>query len=622
MKRLVIIGLMIWNLGVTYSVNAVDNKSSFAKGGNEELILRSFPIERLLSYQGILKDNSANPVGDGNYNLTFRLYNQTSGGTLLWTSSVTQITTKDGYFVTQLGPIPLRFDSTYYLSIQVQGDAEMSQRQRLTATPYSASSDTSNYSFMTDSSRVAMSVIDNSITSSKIVNGTIQFLDIGQNGAANGQVMKWNGSAWSAGNDSLGGGSNWNQAGNVLYTNNFLGLAKGGSHSALLGTAGNSHVNFGASCTTGTSGNNYSYCTVSGGYGNAVSSNYGFIGGGLRNAALGTYSVISGGSCDSASGDYCFVGGGQYNVASNNYSVVAGGSSNKATGEGSSIGGGIINHAYGINSFVGGGWSNTSQNYAAVGGGMYNSANGSTSAITGGYHNTTSDDFSFIGGGYYNGVYSANSSICGGQMNSISGDNSCIPGGRADTITTAGNYSMVFGQGVYNDNDYRIVLFDSLNDGSLNINRDGRDGTVTTYPIQVGTNTSNGNGAYLTTGGVWTNGSSRTFKENFTPFNGDELLSKISNLSVTSYNYRGTTEKHIGPVAEEFVGAFDTGVIRETDGKRDDMYLSSGDVAGVALAGVQELIKQSQVLKSENENMKTKIDNLERRLSELERNSR
>jgi polyhydroxyalkanoate synthesis regulator phasin len=57
-------------------------------------------------------------------------------------------------------------------------------------------------------------------------------------------------------------------------------------------------------------------------------------------------------------------------------------------------------------------------------------------------------------------------------------------------------------------------------------------------------------------------------------------------------------------VAEEFVGAFDTGVIRESDDQRDDMYLSSGDVAGVALAGVQELLK--------------KIDQLERRVAELE----
>ncbi len=132
----------------------------------------------------------------------------------------------------------------------------------------------------------------------------------------------------------------------------------------------------------------------------------------------------------------------------------------------------------------------------------------------------------------------------------------------------------------------------------LGVNRDDNDGGIN-YPIHVGTSTSNGNGAYLTAGGVWTNGSSRTFKENFTPFNGSELLSKISNLSITTYNYKNSAEKHVGPVAEDFVGAFDTGVIRESDSKRDDMYLSSGDVAGVALAGVQELIKKIEQLEKE-----------------------
>jgi hypothetical protein len=178
-------------------------------------------------------------------------------------------------------------------------------------------------------------------------------------------------------------------------------------------------------------------------------------------------------------------------------------------------------------------------------------------------------------------------------------------GGYADTLDTSGDYSLIFGNNVYNNNDYRAIFFDGINYGSLNVNRDGRDGTVNTHPIQVGTSASNGNGAYLTAGGVWTNGSSRTFKENFTPFNGEELLSKISNLSVTTYNYKNSQEKHVGPVAEEFVGAFDVGAIREEDGKRDDMYLSAGDVAGVALAGVQELLKE--------------IERLEKRIAELEK---
>jgi hypothetical protein len=57
-------------------------------------------------------------------------------------------------------------------------------------------------------------------------------------------------------------------------------------------------------------------------------------------------------------------------------------------------------------------------------------------------------------------------------------------------------------------------------------------------------------------------------------------------------------------MAEDFVAAFDVGIIRESDGQRDNQYLAASDVAGVALAGVKELL--------------TKIEQLEARIAELE----
>jgi len=43
------------------------------------------------------------------------------------------------------------------------------------------------------------------VTTGKILNGTILFEDIGQNSASNGQVIKWNGTAWAAAADNTGG---------------------------------------------------------------------------------------------------------------------------------------------------------------------------------------------------------------------------------------------------------------------------------------------------------------------------------------------------------------------------------------------------------------------------------
>jgi len=47
-------------------------------------------------------------------------------------------------------------------------------------------------------------ISNNAVNSSKIINGSVQLDDLNQNGAAPGQVMKWNGSQWTAANDSVG----------------------------------------------------------------------------------------------------------------------------------------------------------------------------------------------------------------------------------------------------------------------------------------------------------------------------------------------------------------------------------------------------------------------------------
>ena len=52
----------------------------------------------------------------------------------------------------------------------------------------------------------AQKVVNNSITTQNILDGTITAADLSSMGAAAGQVMKWNGSAWVASNDNSGSG--------------------------------------------------------------------------------------------------------------------------------------------------------------------------------------------------------------------------------------------------------------------------------------------------------------------------------------------------------------------------------------------------------------------------------
>ena len=241
--------------------------------------------------------------------------------------------------------------------------------------------------------------------------------------------------------------------------------------------------------------------------------------------------------------------------------------------------------------------------YATVGGGYQNTASAAGGTVGGGYQNTASGSYSTVGGGLENAVSGFYGIVGGGAYNRNAGTGSVIPGGTYDTLTVLADISMAFGTGVYVDNPYRVVFFDDTVSGRLGLNRDDRSGGIN-YPIHVGNKTSNGNGAHLTEGGVWTDGSSRDFKENFQALDSKELLEKVSSIPVTAWNYKNSDERHIGPMAEDFVAAFDVGTIREDDGRRENRYLAARDVAGVALIGVKELAKQNQELRE-------RIDQLE-----------
>lgn len=131
------------------------------------------------------------------------------------------------------------------------------------------------------------------------------------------------------------------------------------------------------------------------------------------------------------------------------------------------------------------------------------------------------------------------------------------------------------------------------------------------HPIQVGTAGgpfSNGNGAHVTLGGVWTNGSSRAFKENFQAVNAQDVLEQLMSLSIERWNYVGSDEgERLGPMAEDFYEVFGLG--------NTDKYISTTDADGVALAAIQGLYELSK-------NQVALIQNLSDRIKSLENTKR
>jgi hypothetical protein len=337
-------------------------------------------------------------------------------------------------------------------------------------------------------------------------------------------------------------------------------------------------VNFGSNCTTGYNGGDYGSQSIGGGADNRATLNYSTIGGGQGNHAEYQWTTVGGGWKNNAWGMYGFVGGGWKDTARAEGSAVVGGIHNVVSynANSSAIGGGEDNL---IES-----WDLTEGTHSVIAGGKSNQVSlyGNHSCIGAGTSNYINDDHCFIGSG---------------NLNRVLAHHSVVPTGNADTIASSAGYSMALGRGVYVSDSFQVHLYDDTYPGFLRLNRDSRNGT-STYPIHVGADgaTSTGNGAYLTGGGTWTNGSSRDFKDNFAALDGTRLLSSIWSMPIESWTYRNSTERHIGPVAEDFVAAFDVGAVRDSDGLRDDHYLAASDVAGVALAGVKELVERNRLL--------------------------
>jgi len=143
-------------------------------------------------------------------------------------------------------------------------------------------------------------------------------------------------------------------------------------------------------------------------------------------------------------------------------------------------------------------------------------------------------------------------------------------------------------------------------DGVYIGNRLGVRNTNPEHPIHVGTaggTFSNGNGAHVTIGGVWTNGSSRLFKEDFQPVNPQLVLEKLMSLSIERWSYIDSDEgERLGPMAEDFYKAFGLG--------NTDKYISTTDADGVALAAIQALYKISNDQAMMIQSLNDQISNL------------
>ena len=208
------------------------------------------------------------------------------------------------------------------------------------------------------------------------------------------------------------------------------------------------------------------------------------------------------------------------------------------------------------------------------------------------------------------------------QAFSSTGERNVIIGAGSATYVK-GNSNILIGCGVVDgegtlDNQLFIEncgdVANPMINGDFANSRIAFHARATTYPLQVGTNATNGNGAYLSAGGVWTNTSSKSLKDRFVVLDRSSLLSKISDLTIEGWYYKGTREYHIGPFAEDFYNAFGTG---DGESSEAEKFLSPSDVAGVALTGVQELIKKNLAQDQTIENQRKELESQQQQIDQL-----
>jgi len=299
------------------------------------------------------------------------------------------------------------------------------------------------------------------------------------------------------------------------------------------------------------------------------------------------------------------------------------GVNSNATGMNSTVGGGRGNTASGAYTTIGGGESNEATiHYATVGGGYNNEASRQHATVAGGLNNKASGLYTTVGGGTGNTASNQEATVCGGGFNQATGRAASVPGGFENTAS--GDYSFAAGRRARADDDGAFVWADST---GVYINSPGaKTFTVrASAGIWFGTNSSpsiganrfidTSTGAYLTTGGTWTDSSDRNNKQNITPVDARQVLQKLAQVPISTWNYKqeDASVRHMGPMSQDLYAVFGLG-----DSEKSIATIDSGGISFAAIQGLYQLVQEKDARIAELEARLNAIEALVGKLSHLQ----
>jgi len=200
------------------------------------------------------------------------------------------------------------------------------------------------------------------------------------------------------------------------------------------------------------------------------------------------------------------------------------------------------------------------------------------------------------------------------------------------TLTSSGKYALAFGANTDASGDYSVamgyhastnnkrgsfVFADMSSTAVTNASVDNQFVVRASGGTIFYSNTALTSGVSLAAGaGSWATVSDKNKKEHFKSVNSTDILRKISQLEITSWNYKSqsTSIRHIGPMAQDFYKAFSFG--------ESDTTITTVDIDGISLAAIQALALKTNELKlkaDEVEKLKALIEVLENDKKKLEK---
>ncbi|MBF0402558.1 MAG: tail fiber domain-containing protein [Nitrospirae bacterium] len=120
----------------------------------------------------------------------------------------------------------------------------------------------------------------------------------------------------------------------------------------------------------------------------------------------------------------------------------------------------------------------------------------------------------------------------------------------------------------------------------------GLSHTQTSYPLHMAS------GAYVTSGGVWTNASSRDYKKDIHKLSSEDAMLAFNQLEPVSFKYKSDDEQHVGFIAEDVPDLVASG---------DRKGLSSMDMVAVLTKVVQDQQKTIATLSKKVKSLETKM---------------